>query len=123
MTKYAFVSAERGNHAVATLCRIVGVSISGFLCHISWIFETRRRVYGSPRIHAETAPEGKRPGRQRIERLMREMGLSVRQGRRRTPRTTDSGHDLPIAPNRLERNFATERATRCGWPTSLIFRL
>ena len=32
---------------------------------------------------------------------MREMGLSARQGRPRTPRATDSGHDLPIAPNGL----------------------
>jgi hypothetical protein len=32
---------------------------------------------------------------------MREIGLSARQGRPRTPRATDSGHDLPIAPNRL----------------------
>ena len=30
MTKYAFVSAERANHAAATLCRVVGVSVSGF---------------------------------------------------------------------------------------------
>ena len=30
MTKFAFVSVERGNHAVATLCRIVGASVSGF---------------------------------------------------------------------------------------------
>jgi putative transposase len=129
VTKFAFVSAERGNHAVATLCRIVGVSVSGFyawlhaipaiqiraeadvdLCnHIGRIFNARRRVYGSPRIHAELRQEGRRHGRRRIERLMREMGLSARQGRRRTPRTTDSCHDLPIAPNRLARNFTAER--------------
>ena len=30
MTKFAFVSAERASHAVATLCRVVGVSVSGF---------------------------------------------------------------------------------------------
>jgi hypothetical protein len=30
VTKFVFVSAERGNHAVAMLCRIVGVSVSGF---------------------------------------------------------------------------------------------
>jgi putative transposase len=30
VTKFAFVSAERGNHAVATLCRLTGVSVSGF---------------------------------------------------------------------------------------------
>jgi putative transposase len=63
VTKFAFVSAERDNHAVVTLCRVIGVSVSGFyawlhaipviqdraeaevdLCgHISWIFAARRR--------------------------------------------------------------------------------
>lgn len=129
MTKFIFVSAERDNHAVATLCRIVGVSISGFYAwrhaipavqsraeteadlrgHIDRIFAARRRVYGSPRIHAELRREGRRHSRRRIERLMREMGLSARQGRRRVPRTTDSHHDLPTAPNLLARNFMAER--------------
>jgi putative transposase len=127
--KYAFVSAERGNHAVATLCRVVGVSVSGFYAwlraiptiqhraaaeaelraHIGRIFATRRRVYGSPRVHAELRREGRRHARRRIERLMREMGLSARQGRRRIPQTTDSRHDHPIAPNRLARNFTADR--------------
>jgi putative transposase len=40
---------------------------------------------------------------------MREMSLSARQGRRRPPRTTDSRHDLPVAPNLLDRNFASDR--------------
>jgi putative transposase len=40
---------------------------------------------------------------------MREMGLSARRGRGRPPRTTDSRHDLPIAPNLLDRNFTAER--------------
>jgi transposase InsO family protein len=40
---------------------------------------------------------------------MRPMGLAARHGRRRTPRTTDSRHDLPVAPNLLDRNFAVER--------------
>src|SRR5215213_1491640 len=30
VTRFAFVSAERGNHAVSTLCRVVGASVSGF---------------------------------------------------------------------------------------------
>ncbi len=129
MTRYAFVSAERANHAVATLCRVVGVSVSGFYAwlraipalqskaeaeaelrgRIGRIFAARRRVYGSPRIHAELRREGRRPSRRRVERLMREMGLSARQGRRRTPRTTDSRHALPVAPNLLARNFTAER--------------
>ena len=30
MTKFTFVSAERAHHPVATLCRVLGVSVSGF---------------------------------------------------------------------------------------------
>jgi transposase InsO family protein len=125
MTKFAFVSAERANHAVATLCRVIGVSISGFYAwlravpslqvraeaenrlrdQIGRVFAARRRVYGAPRIHAELHRQGHRHGRRRIAGLMREMGLSACQGRRRLPRTTDSRHDQPVAPNRLERNF------------------
>jgi transposase InsO family protein len=129
VSKFAFVLAERGNHAVAALCRVVGVSVSGFYAwlraiptvqnrakaeaelrgHIGRIFSARRRVYGSPRVHAELHREGRRHARRRVERLMRQMGLSARQGRRRTPRTTDSRHDLPVAPNLLDRHFTAER--------------
>ena len=129
MTKFAFVAAERANHAVATLCRVVGASVSGFYAwlraipsrqnraeaeaalrgHINRIFAAKRRVYGAPRIHAELRREGHRHARRRIERLMRDMGLQARRGRRRRPQTTDSRHDLPIAPNRLGRSFVAER--------------
>jgi hypothetical protein len=30
VSRFAFVAAERASHAVATLCRIVGASVSGF---------------------------------------------------------------------------------------------
>ncbi len=96
MTKFAFVSAERANHAVATLCRVIGASVSGFYAwlhaiptvqsraeeegelrgHIGRIFAARRRAYGAPRIHAELRREGRRHSRRRVERLMREMPRS-----------------------------------------------
>ena len=129
MTKFAFVSAERANHAVATLCRVVGASVSGFYAwlraipirqsraeadaelrgHIGRIFAAKHRVYGAPRIHAELCREGHRHSRRRIEQLMRDMGLQAQRGRRRTPRTTDSRHDFPVAPNLLSRPFTAER--------------
>jgi len=129
VTRFAFVSAERANHAVAAPCRVVGASVSGFHAwphaipavqhraeaeaelrgHIGRVFAARRRVYGSPRVHAELRREGRRHSRRRVERLMREMGLSARRGRKRAPRTTDSRHDLPVAPNLLDRNFTAEK--------------
>ena len=133
MSKFAFVAAERANHAVVTLCRIAGASVSGFYAwlraipavqnrveaeaalrgHIGRIFAARRRVYGSPRVHAELRREGWRHSRRRVARLMREMGLAARRGRRPRPRTTDSRHDLPVAPNLLEQRFAAE------WPDTV----
>ena len=87
MTRFAFVSAERGSHAVTTLCRVVGASVSGFYAwlraipavqnragaeaelrgHLGRIFAARRRVYGSPRVHTELHRAGRRHGRRRIE--------------------------------------------------------
>src|SRR5215210_3028039 len=126
---FAFVAAERANHAVAMLCRVVGASVSGFYAwlraipsrhnraeaeaelrgHIGRIFAAKRRVYGAPRIHAELRREGHRHARRRIERLMRDMGLQAQRGRRCRPQTTDSRHDLPVAPNLLGRSFVAER--------------
>jgi putative transposase len=129
VSKFAFVAAERANHAVARLCWAIGASVSGFHAwlraipaaharakaeaelrgHVGRIFAARHRVYGAPRVHAELRREGRRHSRRRVARLMREMGLAARRGRRRTPRTTDSRHDLPVAPNLLERRFAADR--------------
>jgi putative transposase len=129
VSRFTFVAAERANHAVATLCRIIGASVSGFYAwlraipavqdrakaeagvrgHIGRIFAAGRRVYGSPRVHAELRREGRRHARRRVARLRRETGLSARRGRRRPPRTTDTRHDLPVAPNLLGRRFAAER--------------
>ena len=47
-------------------------------------------------------------GKQRVARLMREMGLQGLPSKR-FRRTTDSKHDRPVAPNELGRNFEAER--------------
>ena len=43
-TKFAFVSAERANHAVATLCRVVGVGVSGFYAWLRAIPAVQHRA-------------------------------------------------------------------------------
>jgi transposase InsO family protein len=81
---------------------------AGLAGRIAAIFEASRRTYGSPRIHAELREDGVRIGRGRVARLMRRGGLTAAR-RRRVPRTTDSRHDHPVAPNLLGRNFAADR--------------
>jgi putative transposase len=124
--RYRFVAAERATFPVRMLCRLAGVAASGFYAwlrrgpgrragedaglagRIAAIFEASRRTYGSPRIHAELREDGVRIGRGRVARLMRRGGLTAAR-RRRVPRTTDSRHDHPVAPNLLGRNFAADR--------------
>jgi transposase InsO family protein len=52
----------------------------------------------------ELRTRGFSAGKERVERLMRENGIHTRH-RRRDKVTTDSRHGLPVAENRLERNF------------------
>ncbi|HJX30178.1 MAG TPA: IS3 family transposase [Thermoanaerobaculia bacterium] len=125
---YRFVAAERAAFPIRMLCRLVGVAASGFYAwlrrgsgpvrregadrglraRVGAIFAASRGTYGSPRVHAELRARGVRVGRNRVARLMREAGLSATV-RRRAPRTTDSRHDHPVAPNLLGRRFAAER--------------
>jgi putative transposase len=65
------------------------------------IHAAHRGRYGAPRIHAELRARGQRHGRKRIARLLRHAGLRGLCSRRFVPRTTNSRHAHPIAPNQL----------------------
>jgi len=81
--------------------------------------EASRRRYGSPRIHAELRAHGRRVGRKRVARLMRENHLSACRKRRRQ-RTTDSAHDFPVAANLLGRKFVAAAPNRV-WLADLTY--
>src|SRR5436190_71586 len=55
----------------------------------------------------------------RVGRLMREQGLRARE-KRRFQRTTDSQHDLPVAPNVLDRQF-TVAAPNTAWVSDITY--
>lgn len=122
--KYRFVDEHRGVWPVRVMCRVLGVSASGYyawrtrgesprakanhvlLGTIRAIHAESGGAYGAPRVHAVLRSHGRRIGRHRIARLMRGAGLRGLAAIPRRVRTTDSRHDHPIAPNRLRRNFA-----------------
>ncbi|MCQ8181327.1 IS3 family transposase [Methylomonas sp. SURF-1] len=74
-------------------------------------FEKSRRSYGTRRIKTALSHQGQSVRRRRIGSLMREAGLMCKT-KRRFNVTTDSKHDLPIAPNHLDRQFAVDQANQ-----------
>ena len=67
-------------------------------------------TYGSPRVHAELAERAIGGACvNTVAKLMKEAGIRSTMHRRFVVRTTDSAHDLPVAPNRLGREFQADR--------------
>lgn len=89
---YAWLQSEPGPRAVAN---------AKLEIEIETIFQRHRENYGSPRVTAALRAGGTICNHKRVERLMRANGLRARTPRRFRVVTTDSGHDQPIAPNRL----------------------
>jgi transposase InsO family protein len=120
---FRFIAAEKANYPVALMCRALEVNRTSFhdwekrapsdraltdawlLEQIKQIHESKRRVYGAPRIHAELRmAHGVRVGRKRVERLMRQAGISGLVAKKRG-RTTIRVPGVRVADDLVERNF------------------
>lgn len=66
------------------------------------------KTYGSPRIHQQLLRDGESASRPRVARLMRKEGIQS-QIRPKWVTTTDSKHELPVAPNLLEQDFTADQ--------------
>jgi transposase InsO family protein len=128
--RFRFIDDRRDVYPIRQMCSILGVSPAGYY---AWRArpESRRAAidrslvadivrvhrdsggrYGSPRVHAVLRAHGRGVSRGRIERLMRRYGIRAIMMRPRRLRTTDSRHDLPIAPNLLDRRFTAPAPNR-----------
>jgi len=120
---FRFVAAKKAEHSIQIMCRVLGVSRSGYHAwaarepsvravadrrltgRIVEIHELSRKTYGSPRVHAELRLEDDvRVGRKRVERLMRLAGLPG-QIKRRRGRTTIRVQGVRTAPDLVEHDF------------------
>jgi putative transposase len=93
--------------------------IATLAADIRRVHADNRAVYGSPRVHAALRAEGRRVGVNRVARLMRHPGIQGRH-KRRAPRTTDSKHAHPVAPNLLDRRF-TATAPNKIWLADITY--
>lgn len=136
--KHAFIAAQRIHYPLVVLCRVIGVSLSGFYTYVARgtrpadpadgvlradlhaLHRASLRTYGRPRLVRGLRNRGHRIGPKRVSRLMREEGMrGVRKGRF-TPRTTDSQHAHPVAANVLDRRFAIDADVE-AWVSDITY--
>ncbi|MBC5824304.1 MAG: IS3 family transposase [Candidatus Eremiobacteraeota bacterium] len=126
---FKFVKAHQAVYPIATQCRVLQVSSSGYYAwcrrapsararadavfteRIGAIHRQSRETYGAPRVHAELAETGMRLGRKRVARLMRKCGLRG-VSRRRFVRTTRRDRKAQRAPDLVQRNFTAVAPNR-----------
>ena len=129
--------ANRAEHTMATMCRVLGVSPSGYHAwvrrgrsrharrdeelrgEVRGIHARSRGTYGAPRVHAELAAQGHAVGRKRVARLMREQGLAG-VSRRRGTRTTRPEPGRRAAPDLVERRFQAQAPNRL-WVADITY--
>jgi putative transposase len=128
---------HQADYPVATQCRVLGVSPSGYyawrrrslseralkdaelLERIRRIHEESRGTYGVPRIHAELVAAGIRIGRKRIARLMRSAGLEGVSRRPQRKTTIRDDRQRP-APDLVERDFTANGPDRL-WVADITY--
>jgi len=129
--KFKLIEAEKANHDVNKLCKLLGVARSGYyawrrrsvsrraaedqelLKEIVEIHVEGRRLYGSPRVHDGLQKRGRRVSRKRVARLMHEHGIRAR--RRRAFHRSKREEHFPYVGNVLNRQFNDVQAPNEVW--------
>jgi transposase InsO family protein len=120
----------RKQYPVSIACEVLEVSASGYftwarqhkakrtgspgrysdealLTHMRAIHAEVKQEYGWPRVHKELLARGIRVGKERVRRLMKQHGIRAKT-KRKFVVTTDSKHNLPVAPDLVQRKFNPE---------------
>ena len=127
----------RKAYPIAVLCEVMRVSRSGYYAWrtrkgtvrdgenrklVPLVRELHRqsdRTYGTRRIAEDLREQGISCGRYRARTLMGLAGVSAKQAKKFRA-TTDSAHDLPVAPNLLCREFSPEAPDRV-WVSDITY--
>lgn len=134
--KFRFIQRHAEEHRISVMCDVLGVSRSGYYAWLRrkpsareradrvWrrlirlVHKHYRSVYGYRRLHAALREEYV-ISRNRVARLMRLEGLAGAR-RRRFKVTTQSRHNLPVAPNLLAQDF-TSTAPNQKWVGDITY--
>ncbi len=135
--RYRFIKDNLRQFHVATMCRVLEVSRSGFyawlkgsksererandklLQEIVRVHTRSRKTYGCRRVYWQLRYDGETCSRNRVARLMSRFGLRAKTSRKFRA-TTNSKHNLPVAPNLLDRQFAIDAPNR-AWVSDITY--
>ena len=138
--KYAWIERHKWSWPVSVQCEVLGVSPSGYhahwrrraspqqrkrvsndalLLHIKAIYAEVKGEYGWPRIWKELLAKGIRVGKERVRKLMCLHGIKAK-AKKKYKATTDSKHNLPVAPNLLGRRFTASAPNRI-WTSDITY--
>ena len=133
--KYAFIEEYRYEHRISTMCRVLGVSRSGYyswwrqeetlgsemamVAQIKEVYEQSRGLYGSPRIAAELRDRGVPCTKNRIARIMRKQGITAKT-KRKFKVTTNSKHTKVVSENLVKQEFHAERPNQL-WTSDITY--
>ena len=87
---------------------------------IKIVYKASKNRYGSPKITNELTDRGWIVSRPRVARIMRSEGLRSIINKKYRCTTTDSNHHLPVADNRLDRDFSASR-TGQKWVSDITY--
>lgn len=137
--KYAFIEENRVNYNIKLMVKVLDVSRSGYYdwrknhdkCspvrdRRAWldkqvlrIFEQHRRRYGAPRITEQLNQEGHVVNRKTVAKSLKKQKLRARAAKK-FKATTNSNHNLPVAPNLLKQDF-TATAPNQKWVGDITY--
>jgi len=119
------IHSEQANFSVSWMCVVLGVARSAYyawlkrpvskraqedarlLPRIEEHHKASRGTYGSTRITDDLKDEGETVGHNRVARIMKEHAI-VGKPLKKFVVTTDSKHELEVAPNLLQREFEAD---------------
>jgi transposase InsO family protein len=135
--KYRFIRSHRETFNVGRLCELLNVSRSGYYAwhdrpesrrsrenrklkdKIAVVHAVSHGIYGAPKVHEKLVENGVACGKNRVARIMRKSGIRSRT-KKKFKATTNSKHNLPVAPNLLNQNF-TAQAANCIWVGDITY--
>lgn len=132
------MAVHENEFGVKAMCRVLGVSRSGYyawrsrpesqraeangrlLVQIREEYQLSRKTYGSPRIHAALQRKGITCSRKRVAHLMHLDQIAARRACRRMPHTTQRNPDATPAPNLLNQDFSSPAPNR-KWVSDITY--